>query len=368
LKILHITEKPRFSGAEILIRDLSLSHISQAEIAIASINPTEEDFQKTMQDLETKGIRLYIPNYPLSKINRLVYLFTVFKNFKPDVVVGHSAIVSAYMRLIGILFPKIKKVVVLHAAADYEGGGRLQKAEYLLQYFTDYVIGVSDWSTDVYKKRFFKVLSKTIYNGIELDRFDKTHNQNRTEIRKNLFDADENTFVILQVGRINTVKNQLLTLQAVSLLDDKIKQKLKIVFAGITEDKGYYSHMKEYIKSNDLAKQVIFLGARSDVSELLYASDLYVMPSERENFSIAILEALSTGIPVIYSDISQFGYLTQCNFEKSFKFNLKSLQEYSESIGKVIEQKISFTIRDLEDFSFQKCSQKYMELFKELKK
>lgn len=81
----------------------------------------------------------------------LSFLYKILKSYKPDIVVGHSAIVSAYFRIVGILFPKIKKVIVLHAA-DYEGSGRLQKAEYLLQY-------VSDWSADTYKNRCHAKLS-----------------------------------------------------------------------------------------------------------------------------------------------------------------------------------------------------------------
>lgn len=368
MKILHITEKARFSGAEILIRDLAISHIDKEAIAISALNPTEDDFKETMHSLEDKGVQLLIPKNPLTRLQRLSFLFKVFKNYNPDIVVGHSAIVSAYMRIVGIFFPKIKKVVVLHAAADYEGGGRLQKAEYLLQYMTDYVVGVSDWSANTYKNRFFHVACKAIYNGVDFSNFSNINLQSREDVRNKIFHAAPDNFVVIQVGRVSKMKNQLLTLQAVSRLSEDIKKSIKIIFVGIIEDKDYYNEIQKFLKENSLTEHVIFLGARSDIGKLLYASDLYVMPSERENFSIAILEALSTGIPVIYSNIFQFDFLNKYSYEQIYKVDLGDIDTYKNKIEHIIQDKVPFVSRNLEDFSFEKCSQEYMELFKEITK
>ena len=368
MKILHITEKSRFSGAEILIRDLAISHLDQADIAIASLNPTEDDFKETMKSLEQKGVHQFIPNHSLSRVHRLSFLVKVFQAFQPDIVVGHSAVVSAYMRIVGILFPKIKKVVVLHAAADYEDGGRLQKAEYLLQYMTDYVVGVSDWSANMYKNRFAHVPCKAIYNGVYFSNFSDVNLQFREDVRNNIFYSAPDSFVVIQVGRVSRVKNQLLTLQAISKLSKDVKQSIKIVFAGIIEEQDYYNEIQNFLKENNMIENVLFLGARSDIGKMLYASDLYVMPSERENFSIAILEALSTGIPIIYSNISQFEFLDKYDYKQTYKVDLDNIDNYKYIIEYIIQDKVSFVTRDLENFSFEKCSQQYLKLFKEITK
>ena len=48
-----------------------------------------------------------------------------------------------------------------------------------------------------------------------------------------------------------------------------------------------------------LADKVIFLGFRDDVPALLIAADIFVLPSTKEGFSIATIEAMGASIPVI---------------------------------------------------------------------
>ena len=50
-------------------------------------------------------------------------------------------------------------------------------------------------------------------------------------------------------------------------------------------------------------RRVSFLGRREDVSELLQAADLFVLPSRNEGSSNAVLEAMATGLPVIATDV-----------------------------------------------------------------
>jgi glycosyltransferase involved in cell wall biosynthesis len=49
--------------------------------------------------------------------------------------------------------------------------------------------------------------------------------------------------------------------------------------------------------------KVRFAGSRSDVAEILRSLDLYVMPSLWEGLSLAMLEAMAAGLPVIISDV-----------------------------------------------------------------
>jgi glycosyltransferase involved in cell wall biosynthesis len=77
---------------------------------------------------------------------------------------------------------------------------------------------------------------------------------------------------------------------------------------GLTEDADYEAKLRKLIADSGLSAQVELLGSRTDVPELLAASDLYLMPSTREVHSVAMIEALASGTPVIASDIATFRY------------------------------------------------------------
>lgn len=58
------------------------------------------------------------------------------------------------------------------------------------------------------------------------------------------------------------------------------------------------------VKRLDLNDHIHFLGNRQDVPELLAASDLFILPSLWEGLSMALLEAMATGLPIVASEVS----------------------------------------------------------------
>ena len=103
-------------------------------------------------------------------------------------------------------------------------------------------------------------------------------------------------FVILQLGNLLKVKNQRLALQAFAAIDPRLRHRARLFFVGEGADRPALTqlvhelHLEEYVK---------FLGFRDDVSRLLPGADLAIMPSLKEGMPLALLEAMSAGVPVL---------------------------------------------------------------------
>jgi glycosyltransferase involved in cell wall biosynthesis len=106
---------------------------------------------------------------------------------------------------------------------------------------------------------------------------------------------------LLSVGRLTEVKNPLKMIEIFSLIEKEIKN-ISLVIVG---DGELLSQAKEYAVMKKL-NNVFFLGHldyKKNVPDLYSCSDFYVMASKYEGQPLTLLEAMSSGLPCIVSDI-----------------------------------------------------------------
>ncbi len=63
--------------------------------------------------------------------------------------------------------------------------------------------------------------------------------------------------------------------------------------------------LKEHVAKSDSKQRILFLGRRGDVSAILAASDIFVLPTLFEGMSNAVLEAMAAQLPVVTTDIPE---------------------------------------------------------------
>lgn len=108
--------------------------------------------------------------------------------------------------------------------------------------------------------------------------------------------------VLLCAGTLLARKNQLQIVHCFGLLPEKIKDKIKIIFCG---KDGMEGKLQEEIIKAGLQDRLIYAGTFSseEMKEYYSAADGLIMPSLAEGLSIAALEAIAYGLPVImFSD------------------------------------------------------------------
>lgn len=151
-------------------------------------------------------------------------------------------------------------------------------------------------------------LIQHIPNGIDIDEW-KSRSQtvketNRNSIRKEVFGLEENGFAILNVATLHERKGQETLLKAMALMlktmPGEKSPRLKLALCGDGEHREKFVKLVRELKIENFVK---FLGHRDDVPQLLFAADLFVLPSHREGFGLAILEAGMMELPVVASNV-----------------------------------------------------------------
>lgn len=135
----------------------------------------------------------------------------------------------------------------------------------------------------------------TIRNGIDLRRVESRLSRQEARTRLSI---PEDTLAIGCVGRLEEQKGHRFLLEACALLPT-IRFQLILVGEGRLREQ-----LETRAAALDLAPRVTFLGARSDVADILRALDVYAMPSLWEGLSLAMLEAMAAGLPLVMSDVS----------------------------------------------------------------
>jgi len=111
--------------------------------------------------------------------------------------------------------------------------------------------------------------------------------------------------LILFLGRLSKKKNPDLLLEAFAALDADLKQRThaRLVFAG-PDDEGLQASLSQFATKLGVDSSVIFTGSLFNTAkwEAYRDADVFVLPSQNENFGNTAAEAVAAGTPVIVTE------------------------------------------------------------------
>lgn len=129
-----------------------------------------------------------------------------------------------------------------------------------------------------------------VKNAINIENF-LFQNDKRCDLRSNL-SLNEGEIVIGHVGRFSEQKNHKFLIDIFEKITEKVKNaKLLLVGSGSLEQ-----DIKYYVKEKRLDSNVMFLGNRSDVANIMQAMDIFLLPSLHEGLPLVLVEAQASGL------------------------------------------------------------------------
>lgn len=231
-------------------------------------------------------------------IKRIKDLVRQLREINPDIVHFTGLQLSGFHIAVACRLAGLKRTVIVIRGSSTEALtiSFLQRIIiYMLEVATLAMVktfyGVSKYSSELrLTKPFRKRSSGWVYNlPIMTQKSD-------SPFSKSDLGFSENDVVVVSVARITTDKGYHILCQAIKNLVDKPTIKFLIVGSG-----AYLSTMENELAGQ--SEQVKFLGYRSDVSRILPACDIFVLPTLHETLSNSLLEASEYCLPLVASDV-----------------------------------------------------------------
>jgi sugar transferase (PEP-CTERM/EpsH1 system associated) len=283
--VAHVVTTLAIGGLEKVVLDLVRRRDDRAFAAclvcLDSAGVLEREFEAAGVPVTVIGTKGSVPL-------RIWRLSRRLRALKPDVVHTHNP--QAHLH--GTWAAKLAGVpVVVHTkhGRDHVSRPTLAALVRIATHWADAFVAVSDDAASVARDLEGVPPAKlmVVHNGIDLDRFGADIRR-ATPARR-----------LITVGRLDPIKDQATMLRAVKLAAGRLPGiRLDIVGDGPSR-----AGLEALCAELGLVSSVTFHGYRAEVAPLLAEADVFVLSSVSEGVSIALLEAMASGLPAVATDV-----------------------------------------------------------------
>ena len=286
MKIAHVVDSMEVGGAETLVRQMCHLQREQGHepevYAIAALGALGER-------MRAEGF-LVQPNVGRHLVDSSRHFLRIFRSSRPDVVHLHNPTPTIYAapaaRLAGV--PSI--VSTRHSLVAPPRNLTMERKYKLAAMFCDWVVGICEATTSNLKDAGNAPDRKivTIYNGavpVEPPPVDQR--------------PTKTGFTFLYVGRLEPVKNLQFLLTGFRAAVTAAPQMSLWVVGNGTER----SRLEEMTDQLGLCSNVKFWGQQMDVAPFFASADAFVMSSVSEGLPMSLLQALSSRLPAVVTDV-----------------------------------------------------------------
>lgn len=288
-----------------------VKHLSEngfhVEIACSEVGGRMEEVRAALGGVAKAIHTLRLERSPVSPRNLLGYtdLRRLLKENRYDIIWTNEPVMGVTTRLAANKYRKkgTKVVYMCHGFHFFKGASLpswliFYPIEKVMSRLCDMIVTINR-EDEARAKTFHCPRVEYIHGiGVNTDRLRKQDAQSNIRRELGLKGSD---FLVLSVGELNENKNHQVVIRALARLKDP---EIHYLLCG----KGDLREKLEALAAElGLKNNVHFLGYRRDVVDICSQADVFVLPSHREGLSVASLEAMYCGLPLITSKVRGSG-------------------------------------------------------------
>lgn len=302
MKVLHVFNELKFSGAEIMYVD-SASIFKNLGCKL-SVLSTSENMGEYAETFKNEGFGLFhIPYFNRKNIfHKIKFGFKFLRLVRDNhfkVIHIHSNRLFWLASIVAWL-SGVKSIYTFHNNFYFSG---LPYYVQLIKRWSAKVIFKCKFhsiSDSVYENEllYFRNHTNKIYNWYNNKRFYPAEKVEREKIRKELGISDK-SLVIISIGGCSEIKRHSEIIQAIPHILGEVKDVLYLHLG-----KGEIENNEiNLVKKLKIDNKVRFCGNQKNVRKFLVASDIYIMPSRYEGIPLTTIEAMACKIPAILYNV-----------------------------------------------------------------
>ena len=212
----------------------------------------------------------------------------------------HSPIGGVLGRLAAHKY-KTRAIYTAHGFHFYQGAPwknwlLFYPVEKLLSYVTDDLLVINSEDYELARRK-FHMKHLTYIPGIGVNVTTCAVSEDEKQKKRAELEIPADAFVLIQVAEFTTNKNHKTVIEAMAEMSN---EQIYYVMCGIGPEK---EKLETYVREQGMEKNIRFAGFRNDIHELLQCADCFVLSSYREGLSVALMEAMAEGLPVVASRI-----------------------------------------------------------------
>jgi len=212
-------------------------------------------------------------------------------------------------------------------------------------------------------------MMEIIYSGVDCEEYcPERRIAARQEARRGVT-RDESELVFLFIGSDFKRKGLRYAIQGLARLSQRSGTPVKLLVVGGGDPQSY----RRLAEKLGIGDRVVFFGLVPNPGLFYAAADAVVLPSRREPCSLAVLEAMASGLPVIFSADSGNAEMTQDGVDALFVNDVSDPEAMAEGMGRLRSVEVRDRIgrearKTAERFSWAEISRRTLELYRKILK